>query len=92
MDMIAALPAQTAVVLEIVKPLVLGLALVVNTGVLLLNALEQLVLVNLIEVIFTTLLVPAVFNAAVVNVPPAPFDATVMEAVVEATVFVPLTL
>lgn len=86
------LPAHTFVAPVVLKLLTAGFALVVNEAVLVLKALEQLVLVNLIDVIFTTLFVPAVFNAAVVNVPPAPLVATVMEAVVELTVFVPLTL
>ena len=51
----------------------------------------QFELVNAMAVILTEF-APELFNVGVVNVPPAPLLVTVMVAVVDDTVFVPLTL
>ena len=71
-----------------------GTALVVNADVLVLTVLVQVgVAVSAIAVMFTKLLAPAVFRAEVVNVPVPGLPAVkLMVAVVELTVFVPLTL
>jgi len=65
---------------------------VVKAAVLLETEEEQPVEVKAIPVILTTLDVPALFNADVENVPVPGLPAVkLIEAVVEPTVFVPLT-
>jgi hypothetical protein len=71
-----------------------GRGLVVKAAVLALLAKVQVgVAVKAIAVMFTTLAAPAVLSAAVVKVPVPGLPAVkLMAAVVEETVFVPLTL
>jgi hypothetical protein len=71
-----------------------GSALVVNAAVLVLTVLVHVgVAVKAMAVMFTTLAAPAVLRAAVVKVPVPGLPAVkLMAAVVDDTVFVPLTL
>ena len=90
---VLASPVHTAVTL-VLSPVKSGAALVVKDELLALAAVVQLlVAVKAIAVVFTTLELPAVLNALVVKLPvpglPAVND---IVAVVELTVFVPLTL
>ena len=76
------LPSHVPVI-YVVKAAVLALTELVHTGV------DE----NAIAVILTTLLTPVLFRADVVKVPePGLPDVKLIGAVVEATVFVPLTL
>ena len=89
----APLPAQV-VAADALKLPTAGVPFVVKADVLVLTELvhvgeEE----NAIPVIFTILLVPEVFNADVVKVPVPGLPAVkLIDAVVELTVFVPLTL
>ena len=70
-----------------------GAALVVKAAVLALNDVVQLVLdEKAIAVQFTTFAAPAVLKVDVVKVPVPVPDEKLIDAVVEVTVFVPLTL